>query len=185
MKKSILFLFSFLLLFAITDLKAQDDGLGGIRIGYHSPGFYSDGNQFESSLNNFYVGFFRDNKLVPAIHLGTGLEYFQNGWKTDDDNMRQLHTLSIPVHAKFKIGPVFALGGIAANIKVSEKLTTAGSEVELSDDLKASSFDLPLVLGAGVKFLFITVEVRYHWGTMEVVDGYKSQYLQIGAGFSL
>jgi hypothetical protein len=179
--------FSSILLFAVVfslPAWAQDE-VGGIRIGYHSAGVYADGSQLFDSHNNMYVGLFRDNRIIPMLHIGTGLEYFQNGWSNGDDTYRKLHTISVPAYAKLKIGPVFALAGVAANFKVSEKVMDSGQEVEIADDDKAAVFDLPISAGLGVKFLMITVELRYHWGTIESIPGTKNQYLQIGLGVSM
>jgi hypothetical protein len=70
----------------------------GIRAGYQSSNWYdSDASKSGDPLQNFYVGFFKDNKLVPAVHFGIGLEYFQNGYSANSTDKRVLHTLSIPV----------------------------------------------------------------------------------------
>lgn len=164
--------------------KKEGGKIGGIRFGYHSAALYENGDMLPGTehLQNFYIGFFRDNKLIPALHLGTGIEYFQNGGKVDNDNKLVLHYLSVPLHIKAKLGPVFALTGFAPSFKVSEKVFVNGTNS--TPDEKSKGFDVPFYLGAGVKFLFITVEARYHWGIIELNNGVKSQYLQIGAGIS-
>ena len=104
--------------------------------------------------------------------------------------------ISIPIHLRVKLGPVFALAGIAANFKVSE---SKSGDFENTDTSKpvysdANAFDLPLVFGAGLKFLMFSIEARYHWGTQPIgtrtdmpVSGttrqtdYTIQYLQLGA----
>ena len=164
--------------------KKEGGKVGGIRFGYHSAALYDNGDKVSGieNLQNFYIGFFRDNKLIPALHLGTGLEYFQNGGKVDNDNKLVLHYLSVPLNIKAKLGPVFALTGFAPSFKVSEKVFIDGAKS--TPDEKSKGFDVPFHLGAGVKILFITIEARYHWGIIELHDGVKSQYLQIGAGIS-
>lgn len=167
-----------------TNAQKEDGKKNGIRLGYHSAAMYDNGSKLSGTKNHqsFYLGFFRDTKLIPALHLGTGLEYFQNGYRIDNDNKLDLHYLSLPVDLKVKIGPVFALTGLAPSIKVSEKATINGTKS--TPDEKSKSFDAPFLLGAGFKILFITVEARYHWGLIELHDGIKSQYLQIGAAIS-
>jgi hypothetical protein len=137
-----------------------------------------------NQLNSFYVGFFRDKKISPLLFFGSGLEYFQNGIKYPGDSKRILHTLSIPLDLKLKLGPVFALGGAAANFKVAEKIVVEDNSVNPTEGNKSNWFDIPVFLGAGVKISFITVEARYHWGLLDVRNGLYSRYLQIGAGLS-
>jgi len=177
---------AFLLTVSIGIHAQKKDGgkVGGIRFGYHSAAMYDDGSKLSGTKNHqgFYLGFFRDNKLIPALHLGTGLEYFQNGYRVDDDNKLVLHYLSVPLNIKAKLGPVFALTGFAPSFKVSEKVFIDGAKS--TPDEKSKGFDVPFHLGAGVKILFITIEARYHWGIIELHNGVKSQYLQIGAGVS-
>ena len=104
--------------------KKSGDKVGGIRFGAHAATMVKDGSSPDTSnyLNSFYVGFFRDSKIAAILYFGSGLEYFQNGLDYSTNSKRVLHTISIPLDLKVKLGPVFALGGIAANFKVSEKL---------------------------------------------------------------
>ena len=164
----------------------EKNSVSGIRGGWHSATLVMDGaTPYQASaLSSFYVGFFNDNKIVPMLHFGKGIEYFQNGIAYSSNSERILHTLSIPLYLKFKLGPVFALGGVAGNFKVSEKFHLSDHEVSPSDNDKSNWFDTPVFLGAGVKILFISVEARYHWGLIEVRNGLKSQYLQVGAAVS-
>ena len=169
---------------------AQDekskDRIGGIRAGYHGATLAPPQGVVDTTsvLSGFYAGFFRDNRIAPLIFIGTGLEYFKNGTEYSQNSSRELHTISIPVSLKVKLGPIFALGGIGANFKVSEKVTWNGNSYDPSEDQKSNWFDIPLFLGAGVKLWFLTVEARYHWGLLEVRNGYNNQYFQLGAGIS-
>ena len=187
--KKILFITFFITVFICTSILAQDNdkkSLSGIRGGYHSATLIKDGStpNEANSLNNFYIGFFNDNKIAPILHFGKGLEYFQNGIAYTSNSERILHTLSVPLYLKIKLGPVFALGGIAGNFKVSEKYTAGDYETSPTDSNKSNWFDAPVFLGAGVKIFFVSVEARYHWGLIEVRNGYKSQYFQVGAAVS-
>jgi hypothetical protein len=170
-------------------LIAQDKGhnrVGGIRAGYNGAALVMDGDLYPLSEANpsFYVGFFRDNKIIPLLHAGTGLEYVQNGMRFNEENKRVLHYVSVPLNLKFKLGPVFALGGIAPSFKVAEREFVAGDSSKPDSDDTSNWFDAPLFLGAGVKLFFLTIEARYHWGITDVYQGYHNQYLQIGAGLS-
>jgi len=137
------------------------------------------------NLQAFYVGVFRDNKLIPLLSLGSGLEYVQNGYRIEDnDYKRVLHYISVPLHVKAKIGPVFGLAGFAPSIKVSEKIFENGDKRNPASDEKSEWFDVPFQAGVGVKILFFTIEARYHWGLMEVNRGNRNQYFQLGAAIS-
>lgn len=171
----------------IYSVNAKDkDKSMGIRAGYQSSGLFLDGSKYNGldNLNSFYVGLSRDTKLIPVLHLGTGLEYFQNGARLDDDNKVVLHYLSVPLHLKVKLGPVFALTGFSPSFKISEKIFENGEKRSPDSDEKSNWFDIPFHVGVGVQFLFITVEARYHWGMLELNDNVKQQYFQIGAGIS-
>ena len=115
-------------------VNAQDDKdadrVGGIRAGWHNAGMYKNGNMVPDAdpLQSFYVGQFRDNKIIPVLHFSSGLEYFQNGVQFDSDNKQVLHYLSIPLSLKAKIGPVFAQTGFAPSFKVGEKIIINGNE---------------------------------------------------------
>ena len=170
------------------EVNAQEKGagnrVGGIRIGYHSSQFYEDGNSYGDPIQSIYIGLYRDNKIIPMLHFGSGLEYYKNGGKIDDANMRELYYLSVPLDLKFKIGPVFALAGFSPSFKVADRITIDGNKEKPTDAQKAEWFDIPFFLGAGVKIWVLSIEARYLWGMMEVTDGYKSQSFQLGVGFS-
>ncbi len=190
MRKSF-YLTVFVSVFLFATVQAQNKEsekktVSGIRGGWHSATMSKDGaTPYNASpLSSFYVGFFNDNKIVSMLHFGKGLEYFQNGIEYSANSERVLHTVSLPLYLKLKIGPVFALGGIAGNFKVSEKFTAGDYEVSPTDSDKSNWFDAPVFLGAGVKIFFVSVEARYHWGLLEVRNDLKSQYFQLGAAVS-
>ncbi|MDX2432071.1 MAG: hypothetical protein QNK35_14130 [Bacteroides sp.] len=164
--------------------KGDGDRVGGIRLGYHSAQFSKDGNSYGDPMQSMFVGLFRDTKILPMLHFGTGLEYYKNGVSFDSDNHRDLYYVSLPLDLKLKLGPIFALGGFSPSFKVAERITTDGGTLKPTDAQKSEWFDIPLFVGAGLKIWFITLEARYHWGMLEVVDGYKSQSFQVGAGIS-
>ncbi len=188
MKKALFILFPILLTGAF-NVQAQDKGtkkIGGIRGGFHSATMVADGSKPDSvnSLNSFYAGIFRDNKIAPILHFGTGLEYFQNGLKYSENVERKLHTLSVPLYLKVKLGPVFALGGAAPNFKLKEKVDYQDNSYNPGDTDKTKGFDVAAFVGAGVKIFFITVEGRYHWGLLEARDDLYNRYFQLGAAIS-
>jgi hypothetical protein len=173
-------------LFAMVFISAQAQEKFGIRAGYQGSALYKEGSRVPDTdpLGSFYVGVFRDNKIVPAFYIGTGIEYMQSGFKVDNDNKLVLHYISIPVYLKAKIGPVFGLGGIGANFKVSEKLYVDGNSSSPASEDKSKMLDFPAFVGLGVKILMFTIEGRYHWGLVDINEGYKNRYFQLGAGIS-
>ena len=171
---------------AVLSTYAQDKKSGkfGIRAGYHSSIIMVDGAQFASTvaLNSFYAGFFKERKLVPMLHFGMGLEYFQNGFESNlIDLQRKLHYVSAPLYLKVKLGPVYATGGTALNFKVAENNNLGDTSGDPLAE-KSKVFDLPLQAGVGVKILMVSLEARYNWGMLEINDiGAKNQYFQLGA----
>jgi hypothetical protein len=174
----------FLTLFAIITVSVNAQNKIGIRAGYQSSAFYKDGSQLSGTDNysSFYLGLYKENKIIPILHFGLGLEYMQTGavWKSTNDK-QVLNYLSIPLYLKAKLGPVFALGGVAANIKVGEHYSGTTSPL---GNQSFKGIDFPLFLGAGFKLLMFTIEARYNWGMIDINDGVSNQYLQLGAGIS-
>lgn len=168
--------------------KNHDDKLLGVRAGWQYSTILEDGNLLEGfdPLSSFYAGIFKEIKLVPLLRFDVGLEYAPVGISNSDlDSKIVLHYLSIPLNLRVKLGPVYALGGAAANFRVAEKYTILGQNYDPQDDEKSNVFDVPLYLGLGVKILFISVDARYYWGMLDIYGNddttSKGQYLQVGA----
>jgi hypothetical protein len=176
-------IFTFLSVEMLAQEKGGGDRVGGIRLGYHVSQFSDKGESFGDPMESFYIGLFRDNKVLSLLHFGTGLEYYKNGTKMVDYE-RDLYYLSIPMYLKLKLGPVFLLTGFSPSFKVAERIIEDGVSEKPTDEEKAEWFDIPFFVGGGVKISFVTLEVRYHWGLREVTDGYMTQSFQIGAGIS-
>lgn len=168
-----------LVFMGMNDVNAQGFG---IRSGFQGAYTNNNGNQIGNSLDHFYLGAYKNRKLGAGklLMLNTGLEYMQNGHKTNDSNFRRINYLSVPVGLRAKFGPVFAQGGVNGNIKLSEKYEVNGADA-LNDGNKTKTFDLPIHVGVGLKVLVFEIEVRYHQGFMDVNNGNKNSYLQIGA----
>lgn len=188
MKRLSIFLsIGFIVLFS-NPTSAQDDGsqakVGGIRAGWNYSQYFNDGNALSgtSDYSSFYAGFYRDNKIAKILRFGTGVEYYQNASFTNDNNKRGLHYIGVPLYLKVKLGPVFALSGFEPSFLVSEKYTALGQEVDPVN--KTHWFDAPFFLGAGVNIARFTVELRYHWGTIDAFNSARSQYLQLGGAIS-
>ena len=181
MKKTTLL--ALLVLTTVLSTYAQKSSKFGIRAGWSSASMFENGSELPGAepLNSFYIGVFKEYKLIPMLHAGGGLEYLQNGFEYKDiDQQSKLNYLSVPLYLKVKLGPVYATGGTALNFKVNESGVSPPS-VE-----KSNVFDLPLQVGIGVKILMFSVEARYNWGLLEVYNNApaKNQYLQVGAAVS-
>jgi len=178
MKRFILAALACLLLLGI-DANAQ--GFGA-RTGYQRAFTNNGGERIGDGLGHFYLGAFRNHKfgIGSLLMLHTGVEYMQKGHRTDDANFRRMDYLSIPVGLRAKFGPMFAQVGVNGNFKLSEKYEINGSNA-LNSSNETNSFDLPAHIGLGIKVLIFQIEARYHQGFLDVNDGNKNSYLQIGA----
>jgi hypothetical protein len=146
---------------------------------------YNQGEIVDNTISSVYGGFYIGRPLGSTFFtsLVTGLEYVQNGNRTNESNIRRIHYLSVPVGWRFHFGPFYLQPGIDANFKISEKLL-ADVENVLDDDNSSTFFDLPLHFGAGVKFTGILLEARFHYGFIDVNQGNRNAYLQVGLAYS-
>jgi len=167
--------------FLSSSMFAQADKKRGMRFGYISSKVSKTEldwlEDFDDGYKSFYVGFFNDAKLIPLLHLSTGLEYYQTGQKLNDSNKLILHYISLPLGLKLKLGPVQAFGGVHGAVKVSSRLTLLGESAPAKD---IGTFDAGTFVGAGLKILFIGIEAKYTWGLVDIDDGYKNNFWQVG-----
>lgn len=126
------------------------------------------------------MGYFRETKIVPLLHLNTGLEYYENGSRENNSNKVRLGYLSLPVSLKLKIGAVHASAGASGALRLFARETTNGDLID-PDRKKYKRMDATAFVGAGAKVLFIGLDIRYHWGLVDVLEGYNNQFLQLGA----
>lgn len=183
MKKLLLSLAVIIGLSFSAELKAQN--LIGVRAGYHQAKMTTDLGDFDA-LGGVYLGVMKDFDIIPFVKLNVGLEYFTNGFEISDLKIsNKLNTLSIPVLAKVKLGPIYAMGGLGANIVLGQTYEVDGEEIDVPAGLEAASFDLPVIAGVGFKILMVGIEARYHYGTIQPFDGANNSYLQLGAILSL
>ena len=161
----------------------------GIRAGFQSSTIKGDDVRQVNSLSSFYIGAFHVNEFGGFFGFNKGIEYFQTGIYNDENNFKRVHTISIPLMLRAKIGPAFASAGFGANFKVGESAQEFGEDL-LSDDNRKSPFlDVPVLVGGGLKVAFLTIEARYGYGLLnatkvEGLDAHNS-YWQLGLGFSL
>lgn len=168
------------LLISVPAFSEGDTKIGGIRAGYQISDIYFDGSG-TGSLNGFYVGLFKNNKIIPTLHWTAGLEYFQTGYEVSSDTRRAINTLSVPLFLKFKVGPAYAMAGLSGNFKLSEENKLNGVDLEEN----ANTVDIPVGAGVGFRIAILNVEARYNWGMMDVDDGGgRHRYFQVGLGAS-
>lgn len=187
MKK--LVILTFLVFTAVISTYAQNEKIEkpyifGIRAGWHSALIYKDGAGLATTepLNSLYLGVFNEFKIIPILHAGVGVEYFQNGFQSNlIDLKRKLHYISIPLYLKVALGPIYITGGTALNFKVAETNIIWDMVIDPLEENKSKVFDLPLQAGLGVKIFMFSIEARYHWGMLDVNRGAKNQYFQLGA----
>lgn len=183
--KHLFSLFVFVALIAITSQSAQAQGKKsfGIRAGYQSSGLFDGSGRLTgtTNYNSFYVGTYKETKMLPFLHLGTGLEYCQNGagFKVDDSKL-VIKYLGIPVHVKAKIGPVFALVGIQPKFKLSEKIILDGDKTSPTSEQKSKAMDFPAYAGVGINIFIVSIEARYFYSLSETNHGSRNAYLQLG-----
>ena len=193
MRKLKLLLLAIILAAPTLNVFAQDedpDIIKGARIGWQMSNIYNKGEALGDNLSSFYVGVFGEKKLVPLLRLGLGLEYNSVGFNVAgiNDTKYVRHSLAVPAYLKVKLGPVFVLGGVEPNIAIAEKVTLLGQEIDLEKDISTSSFDLPIIVGLGLQISIVTIEARYHYGTMNIYENptttFTQNYFQVGGAIS-
>jgi len=159
----------------------------GIRAGYQISGLFKDAEKLPGTSNyaSFYVGAFKEKKIIPFLHWGTGLEYCQNGAKLSDDSKQVIKYLGIPVHLKAKVGPVYALVGVQPKVKLSEKIMKDSDKTSPTDEQKSKTMDFPAYGGIGFNILIVSIEARYQYSMFETNHGARNAYLQLGATLHL
>ena len=184
------FIFSILVAgFAIYSHSVQAQGKRsiGIRAGYQISGLFEGSGRLTGTSNygSFYSGLFKEKKMLPFLHLGTGLEYCQNGAELTGDRKQVISYLGIPVHLKAKLGPLYALVGVQPKVKLSEKIILDGDKTSPTDEQKSKTMDFPAYGGIGFNILIVSIEARYHYSMFETNHGARNAYLQLGATLHL
>jgi Outer membrane protein beta-barrel domain len=150
----------------------------GIRGGYMESNLKKSGSGlFENHYSGFYAGLFTDNRIIPMLHFGSGLDYYQSGSQVDDNNKVVLHYISVPLSLKAEIGPIHIFAGVQGAIRVATDLTIQGQSTPAEG---YSGYDAGGFVGVGLKFWVIGAEAKYNWGFVDIKDGYKNNYLQAG-----
>jgi hypothetical protein len=148
--------------------------------GWHYSDILKDGESLYGENNNsFFVGFFSNRKLgsTKLFQIGSALMYYQNGSRKDDNNYIRLHYLNIPVSLRVQIGPVYGFAGVNGAIKLGGEQYTLGVKTDVKS---INTWDAGVHAGIGAKIFMFGVEAKYNWGLVDINNGYKSQYLQLG-----
>lgn len=150
---------------------------------------FDDAATSTDGKSGFFVGARKDIKIIPMLHFNTGLLYTQQGAVIKglgDDITVKTSYIDIPVGLKFKIGPVFATGGISGNIKVGDNFDEVfGDEVELK------GFDWAYSFGLGAKIAMFSLDLRWNNSFGDIIkdsDGggeLKNSYFLVGLGISI
>lgn len=182
--KKILFIATLLIATITVNAQDKNDDKGkdlpnGIRAGYQRSTLKSSSKPDFNNLDGFYVGYLRKVKLIPLLRLETGLEYMMAGGKKDETIIK-LNYLVLPAQLVLKLGPFYVNAGLNADFRIYENITNDGNKVELTSENRANFFDLSADAGAGFNILFLSIEARYYWGLLDVNDGYKNEYIQLG-----
>jgi hypothetical protein len=165
------------------------------QVGYNLSSLISSGNHFGDSKGSFYISLYKEIKLMPFIHFGSGLEYIKNGSDISDesklkyfadgeilprDDYVYLNYLTIPLHLTAKLGPFAGLVGVSGSYRVDARLISDEENRKLTNKSYFNRWDAGAYLGARLTILFVGIEARYTWGLVNVIDNYKNQNLQIG-----
>lgn len=176
----------------------------GIKLGYN---FAKVGGKdvasgySEKSLNNFQGGIFFDKDLIPLLDLRIGLDYSPKGYKEingDWYNQGKLNYLELPVLAKVKLGPIYALGGFygAYALNGENKIHAVGmditKDVEFDND-QINRFDAGMKFGLGFQIglgpVHIFAQTDYSFGLTNISSkdntDYKNNVFGVAAGVLL
>lgn len=146
----------------------------GIRFGYLNSSMNDvNGNNYGRSQDGFFVGAYNDTKMLPFLYLQTGLEYTQMGTEKGVFDYK-VHYLGVPAALKVKIGPLFAFGGAAFNVRLTDNDNPFGDNNKW--------YDTNAFAGVGFELLVFTVDAKYIWGLTDVNEGLNNDGFQIGVG---
>ena len=157
-------------------------------------------NYDEKYFTSFTGGLYFDKDLIPLIDLRIGAFYSPKGSNYvsgDYYNKTILNYIEVPVQAKIKVGPVYALGGaygayaLNGSIDILNATTETSTEMDFdSDQFRKEDYGLKFGLGfqIGLGPIHIYIEGDYSMGLLDIYDGdavYKNNNIGAFIGASI
>jgi hypothetical protein len=147
----------------------------GAKIGYNASKLSTNIDSIKSSMNSgFHVGGWL--RIGNRLHIQPEVLYtmsgttFENIWK----QKVTVHSLDIPILLGFNLVQSDALKvRLNAGPKISFPVGTQLKDLTLTgpiEDVKVNSTNWSLQAGAGIDFLFLTLDVRYQAGLNDVIS---------------
>lgn len=200
MKKTLLVMF-----IAVFAISYQANAQLGVKVGYNfakTSGDIEDGYS-EKSLNNLHFGAFLEKDLIPLLDIRLGAEFSPKGSRVENGDYfdeLKINYLEIPVQAKVKLGPIYALGGVygafalKGSYEFDDPLLGTGKDDDINfDDYELKKFDYGMKFGAGVQVglgpLHAFAQAEYSFGLQNLskMDGVdvKNKVISVSAGVVL
>ena len=152
----------------------------GMRLGWQNSNLKNNGNSmFDGAYNGFFIGVFGDKQISKSglTEINVGLTYYQVGSRYNENNKVTLHYLNLPVSFKVNVGPAYGFAGLNGAIKIGGQSYLLGIKFD-ADNFDA--LDAGVFIGAGATFSRVGVEAKYDWGLVDLTNGYKTRYFQLG-----
>ncbi len=197
MKKTLLVLF-----IAIFAISYQTKAQLGFKLGYNfakQSGTDAPGMS-EKSLNNLILGAFYEKDLIPLLGLRIGAEYSPKGTKFEGGGFytqAKINYLEIPIQAKVKLGPVYALGGVYGAYALGGKYESdipgqEDSDIKFDKDYKRLDYGMKFGAGfqTGLGPLHVFAQGEYSFGLADINDSgagdaIKNSVICVSAGVVL
>ena len=174
----------------------------GIKAGVNFSKMSNVNSSDEKFLYNLQAGVFMDKDIIPLVDLRFGLNFSPKGSRVEVDADNYVRStisyLEIPVLAKVKLGPVYALGGFygAYALNGNTELMLVGIETNTEidfDNAELSKLDFGMTFGLGVQFgigpLHIFAQTEYSLGMKNlntvVGDEVKNSVIGVSIGVLL
>lgn len=183
------------MLYSVGSLSAQDKdkpSLLTITAGWSYADYKIGDDSKTDARNGLFLGLRKDVKIVPMLHFNTGLLYTQQGasieYSEGENSTLKSSYLDVPIGLKFKLGPIFATGGVSANIKLGDNFDDVYKGIPDAPELKA--FDLVYSLGIGAKLAMLSIDLRWNNSFGDIIkdndgESIMNSYFLVGLGFSI
>ncbi len=187
---------------AVFAISYQANAQLGVKLGYNFA--KQSGSELtgmsEKSLNNLMFGAFLEKDLIPLLDLRIGAEYSPKGTKYEGGGyytQAKINYLEIPIQAKLKLGPVYALGGVYGAYALSGKSETdipgqENSDIKFDNDYKRLDYGMKFGAGfqTGLGPLHIFAQGEYSFGLADINDfgsgdAVKNNVISVSAGVVL